>query len=72
MNVMEGTYWKVNQFQTTLKKSKNIMYNNFVPNLIITQMNRIDGFGSLPYMGITGIHTIMNRVSYFKTYSAKT
>ena len=29
-------------------------------------MNRIEGFGSLPYMGITGIHTIMNRVPDFK------
>ena len=29
-------------------------------------MKRIEGFGSLPYMGITGTHTIINRVSYFK------
>ena len=28
-----------------------------------TQMNRIEGLGPLPYMGITGTHTIMNRMS---------
>ena len=41
--------------------------DNIAPHTTLSsQMHRMEGFGPLPYMGISGTHTIMNRVTYFK------